>query len=243
MKCWASCLGDCSGVQSNEHYFSENLFKTGKVIVEGFPWLNGEKKEFGIAALTANILCEGHNNRLSPFDAEAGNVWEKLNKMNALQNYRDKFPNTKSWNFMSEKVDGINFERWVAKTAINLFCIVEKEGIWAMTKTKPREPPKEIVEAVYALKSFDKPIGLYIRASLGEKIEVGETVGFKAVFDRNKEFVAGIVMFKGIDFLLWFSTENALFLDNIPYHLPSLQFMHVYKNKYKHSHSLKFGWG
>lgn len=242
MKCWAECLGDCSGRQSNEHYFSANLFSTGKVIAEGFPWLNGKSKEFPISAMTANILCEGHNNRLSTFDAEAGVVWDKINKLNRLQNVRDQYPNTKRWNHVCETGNGRLFERWVAKTAVNMFCVLGQDSKWIDTGMAPLKPSIEIVEAIYGMREFEKPQGLYIRGSVGEKITVGETVGFRGLFDREKRFVGGYVTFKGIDFLLWFGKTSSIILDGIPYRLPSIQFMHVYKNKYRHSHSLKFDW-
>lgn len=211
-------------------------------MVEGFPWLDGKSKEFPIGAMTANILCEGHNNRLSPLDAAAGQMWDKINKLNKVENFRRQYPNTKRWTPISEKVDGNQFERWVAKTAINLFCVMEKDSRWIDSELPPIQPAKEIVECVYGMGNFDKPQGLYIRGSVGEKIVVGESVGFRALFDRSKCFVGGFVTFKGIDFLLWFGKEDSVILHDIPYRLPRIQFMHVYKDKYRYSHSLKFDW-
>jgi hypothetical protein len=240
MKCWAKSLGKCSSIQSGEHYISKTLWKTGKVIVEGFSWLKGEKKELPIAALTANILCKAHNEQLSPVDAHSDVVWGKMDRLNALENFRRGYPNTKYWTPVTEVVDGRLFERWLTKTAINLFCVTAKHELWAETKMKPMIPPPSIIRACYALGDLEKPQGMYVFADVGDKIAFQDAVGFEAIFDKEKCFVGAFIKFKGFKFLIWFSHEHPFFLTQIPHRVPRIQFMHVYKSKYRHSHSLKF---
>jgi hypothetical protein len=75
-RCYATVLDDCGGGMSREHYISRSLLEifTGHTpIVTGFPWQRaGEQLRTTAANLATNVLCETHNNALSPLDERAG---------------------------------------------------------------------------------------------------------------------------------------------------------------------------
>jgi hypothetical protein len=56
---------------SGEHLISKSQFgDSEKITVQGFPWCP-TPKEIPLLSAVANILCEAHNNALSPVDREA----------------------------------------------------------------------------------------------------------------------------------------------------------------------------
>jgi len=121
MPCWAECLGGCSDKMSREHLVSESLFPEGKVRVEGFPWCREAPKEIGIAGLTAKILCERHNNALSPIDTAGAAAFKAFEKTARLAATRERMK-PHHWNVVRDEINGPLFERWLLKTLINICC-------------------------------------------------------------------------------------------------------------------------
>ncbi len=115
MKCWASILGDCKGKQSREHYVTQALY-SGDVTATGLPWAKwGQMIELPIRAMSANILCVGHNNRLSQVDAEAVQFKDfVVSAIDALS------AGEISRNITYGTVDGKKLIRWLCKTICNL---------------------------------------------------------------------------------------------------------------------------
>ena len=68
--CYMSATNDCSERKSREHYISEAILaRFDKLKVSGMPWQEeGGSEFFSAKSLAANILCEKHNNALSPID-------------------------------------------------------------------------------------------------------------------------------------------------------------------------------
>jgi hypothetical protein len=69
-KCYMSATNNCSEGKSREHYISEAILRRfDGLTVSGMPWQRkGEAKSYPSNSLVANILCERHNNALSPID-------------------------------------------------------------------------------------------------------------------------------------------------------------------------------
>lgn len=69
-KCYLSATNNCSEGKSREHYISEAILaRFDKLTISGMPWQ--KKDDTGVyptKSLVANILCERHNNALSPID-------------------------------------------------------------------------------------------------------------------------------------------------------------------------------
>ncbi len=112
MNCWASQLGGCAGKQSREHIVSKGVFGSKRVEIKGFRWCADEFKTVAVARLWSNILCVGHNNALSPADAEAKRFKAELAE-------RVKTPRaTAGLEYIS--LDGQLFGRWLTKTYCNM---------------------------------------------------------------------------------------------------------------------------
>jgi hypothetical protein len=82
--CYAGSLADCAGGLSREHYFSDailRLFGDVDMKVSGMPWQKeGEQKILRAASLVSNVLCQKHNQRLSPLDKEAEDFFNTIYK-------------------------------------------------------------------------------------------------------------------------------------------------------------------
>jgi hypothetical protein len=75
---------------SREHLVSQSIFPGGNIRVQGFPWCLGKVKEIAISGLTAKILCERHNNDLSPVDEAGVRAFSTFREMRRLVNVREK---------------------------------------------------------------------------------------------------------------------------------------------------------
>jgi hypothetical protein len=110
--CWGSLVDPCSGRPSREHVVSKCLL--GKIVhVRGFNWCSTELVPVGANNITARCLCEGHNNRLSPCDAEAVRVQGALSWMTSSPSHSDRQADGRF-------INGPRFAKWCAKTACNL---------------------------------------------------------------------------------------------------------------------------
>lgn len=78
--CYARDLNDCSSKLSREHYVSRVLLlEIGPApLLSGPSFLAGQEKRLPASALTAKVLCDRHNNLLSPLDLEAARVFRAL---------------------------------------------------------------------------------------------------------------------------------------------------------------------
>lgn len=82
-QCYAAGTGDCSKKISREHYISETVLKElgDTVSVLGPRWHgSGERRNYTLPNLTAKVLCERHNSRLSRLDREAGQLFRFLRR-------------------------------------------------------------------------------------------------------------------------------------------------------------------
>lgn len=116
-KCYARSLSDCSTKISREHYISAALLESAGPIntFEGFGWAKGKEVTLPTQAITANILCERHNNALSPLDSTAARIFRFLR--DAQEELGDPALRSIS-RFTLES--GPIFERWMLKTAWGL---------------------------------------------------------------------------------------------------------------------------
>ena len=180
MRCWASCLGDCSNGISAEHYVSDGIFDAESVTLVGFPWCRDEPKTIGLSSAVANILCSTHNSALSDFDNEAA----KLSKF-LVDTYR--LPQINH----SIALNGYLLEKWALKTFLNLGYLQ------ALHREQPNrlEPPESLVRYIYRNASVSSGIGLYhVSGSIGPSdLEAG--LSWNAIRTvQQPDQVAGITM-------------------------------------------------
>ncbi len=181
-KCWARSLGDCSGKLSGEHYVSACLFPSGKAIVKGFPWCRDEAKTIGLSSLTRNILCRGHNSRLSELDTAMLNFFETLRESDRLTVLRTKL-RRKTWNVRRFEINRRLLERWFLKTLINLNF--GQDLRFGDTEEQPGVPPEELVRIAFGLSEFEGFAGMYTSVRPGESLGGPEGVSITTYTERE----------------------------------------------------------
>jgi len=117
---------------------------------------------------------------------------------------RDGVPKRYRRDFRGELV-----ERWVLKTAINLFVVNGGDKIWE-TGAEATEPPPRFVSAAFGRARLDHPQGLYNWAgtALGDKISITRELRFTPVVRDTNVFVGGHFILAGLSFLIWLSDAN-----------------------------------
>ena len=118
--CYMHSTANCSENLSREHYFSETVMEqlhSEFINLEGAPWLaEGEKKTYGIKALTAKILCERHNNAFSPLDEIGGHAMRQIT--DAVNYATRKSHSERTQHFI---ISGEGFEQWTVKVLAGIY--------------------------------------------------------------------------------------------------------------------------
>jgi hypothetical protein len=199
VQCWASCLGNCSPVQSREHYISKGLFDTDSVRVVGLPWCKTEEKAIGVASAVAKILCKTHNEALSPLDTEAIKLFDCVREWSRLREVRATLP-PGALRVRERRIDGLLVERWFLKTLVNMVKVQTQEMFWSGTAIA-REPGREVIEACFGLAPIVAPRGLHAAAAPGQPVNSRDSVSFTAINDTITNSVGGgLFEFRGLRF-------------------------------------------
>ena len=199
-KCWAAPCGGCGGGPSREHLLSKCLFPEGVVHVSGFDWCKGETKSVGINRLGRQILCKAHNSALSETDLEAKKA------VSLFQRYR---PPTKDDPLGDNIVDGHKFERWLLKTAINLFYTSNLLIGVGMNRSNPGLPSPYLIDVAFGKIPFSHQMGVYFLVPEGETLhQVSEIISIPLIKDGH---------IGGFYFEL---RSQAVFLNLFPGHAP-----------------------
>lgn len=127
--CYAALTSDCKGKLSNEHWISKGVLvdaSDGKrVRIGGLPWQpEGRIDHLPPSTLGSNILCERHNNSLSPLDAHAAHAFKVMDNF-----YIDQIGKNDLGGNHIDLVHGEHLERWLLKM------------IWGATAAFPTVPP------------------------------------------------------------------------------------------------------
>jgi hypothetical protein len=199
-KCWASILGNCSSKITREHIVSESLFATDVVTARGFSWCDGGEKTIGMSSLTAKILCERHNNELSPLDAAASQAFTTFRELARLYEVRLKMK-ARRWTVVHDRIDGRLLERWFLKTLINM-CIDSSERIGPQSVCAG-VPDESLVKIAFGRDSFHGRAGLYGAGHAGQNIRCAEELHAN-VLVKNAQVIGGaLFQFRGFCFLLF----------------------------------------
>lgn len=207
-KCWAACLGNCGVKASREHLVSQSLFIGESVRVQGFPWCRETPKEIGLSRLTAKILCEHHNNSLSPVDDAGARAFAVLREMRRLANVRERMK-PQRWNIIRHRIDGPLLERWFLKTLINLCC--DRDYPIGLESRVAGRPTERIVRIAYGLESFTDQAGLYFVIRSGMQVVSTDTVSFVPLIKHRAHVEGGVFSFRGLRFLLFLEPEGPPF--------------------------------
>ena len=113
--CYAATTSDCKGKLSNEHWLSKGVLVDAsdgkKVRIGGLPWQpEGRIDDLPPNTLGSNILCERHNNSLSPLDAHAAHAFRTMDAF-----YIDQITKDDIGGSQIDLVHGEHLERWLLK--------------------------------------------------------------------------------------------------------------------------------
>ncbi len=251
-QCWAKSLGDCQGKLSKEHTFSATVLDELQIEVTS-PATNQLPRTFGIASLSAKILCKEHNSRSSPLDSAAGKFREVMDECTRLASVRREMPPRKSWTTHLFEVDGPLIERWFLKTLINVEqTFPNPSSCWERGSVE-RQPSEHLVRMVYGQLNFSDGTGLH--AVVHEGLYQSYRRVFQCttkVIDPGGVIVAGAFSFYGLNLALVLDPElpgQSLAVEGTsPEHLANgTAMLHPHKLWfYVHgakSHAIRFNWG
>jgi hypothetical protein len=196
---------DCSQQLSREHYISEAvLLQIDKTLrVSGMPWQQpGEALTTGVGSLTAKILCQRHNNALSPLDAEAGIFFSHLKDV--LTELRRK---TLSRRPTFRLASGEALELWMLKVACGFyFAVGAKEGV-RLSTTHTIDMAK--VQRAFFARGWDERAGLYLRGAPGTTFTAANRARFSPLsLDHEARFSGVMASLLGFDMELLFDTKG-----------------------------------
>jgi hypothetical protein len=208
MKCYAASLGNCSDIQSKEHYTSKGLFTNEIITIAGQNFLNGEHKELPLKALGLKILCKYHNERLSSLDVIGIDFFRSLTKARQHQLEVAKLSRGKLWNKITFSVNAAALEQWMAKMAVGVL-FENPTGFWHINNLPAITPPIEIIEAIYGMSDFKYPMGLYSINAEGDIGQDEERVDIQTLTHTDTNGYMGcMINLRNVHFLMWLSSEE-----------------------------------
>jgi len=155
-KCYVHGNGSCSRKISKEHFISENLLRqielNGTAKIAGFAWQKPETFDIrGIKhkSLAPKILCEYHNNALSPLDSTMGEFSKVIGDF-------DRALSPSVANLVSErkKFSGSDIEGWMLK------CLI---GMTASNNLKTANIKPECLALLFGSIDWPEGWGLYFK--------------------------------------------------------------------------------
>ncbi len=151
-RCFARELQDCSHKITGEHFISRGvlqLFGSTAVTVSGFPWmLKNQRKEISVASLTGKMLCNRHNESLSPLDSLAADFFSFF-----VSDWtsKDDVP------FLTR---GYDIERWMLKVLCGL--VASGNATMEGERFSNWTPPLEWLEILLGKSDVKEPAGLHV---------------------------------------------------------------------------------
>lgn len=205
MTCWAESLGNCSDKISREHIITDGMFPAPTLHVKGLPWCMEEFREVSVANFVKKILCEYHNNNLSPVDTAGIQVINAFRTEVQLNNARSKM-NPIRWTVRTFKIDGNGLERWCLKTLINMAA----EGQYKMGEDSEviGQPSSRLVRIAFGQEKFEHRAGLYGLGRVGSNWNLGESFRVIPYGNDRGILMGGLFGIFGYQFLLALEEEG-----------------------------------
>jgi hypothetical protein len=202
-KCYARHLGNCNH-KSQEHFISKSILTIiGKLQVKGFPWTEpGMTAPASARSLTAAVLCERHNSRLSDYDSEAAALFSHLKLLDSKATPEELMTTPDVF-----IVDGLRLEKWLLKA----MCGIMSSGNFMVDQksTGKIQPSQYLVDLLFASQPWRAGIGLYLNYEKQMRVNAMRGIGFEPVLVMagSHEDIAGIDMwFWGFPFRGLFAT-------------------------------------
>jgi hypothetical protein len=188
--CWAESLGGCSDKISREHLVSRSFFTAPSVSVKGLSWCKLEEKTIGVDSAVAKILCERHNNQLSPVDLAAHKFAQVLRQHTRL--YTERVNTGASGPYRRFWIDARLLERWMLKTLINLYV----GGSMTIGRGPGRlgQPTHELVKAAFGERRLGGGFGMHIASHANMALTLGEHLQMAPLILTDKAEIHGALL-------------------------------------------------
>ena len=193
--CYGAPLGDCSGPLNREHFVSKHLLKQleegGVLQVTGYPHgHNVGTLLMSAESMSAKVLCESHNRRLSNVDTEGGRFL--LAFFSAHVGLLEEKLTTDIMNVF----DGPLIERWMLKYGCGLLASGQA-GV-GMERVHRTHPPLEFLRALYGLEALPDEWGLYTRPSnsiaVMEQKDIALSLYLPPLQPTGRRAVSGVIV-------------------------------------------------
>lgn len=145
-------LRDCSPTISREHYVSRSLLEQlAELGIAGAGWQPADEiKDVSAMSLTVKVLCERHNNSLSPLDAEAARLFRTLRDFDA--GFRESVAAPTSEEVI---INGADVERWMLKA-------VAAMALGGVVRTPALRSDTPWLEVLFGYRDWPAGWGLYV---------------------------------------------------------------------------------
>jgi hypothetical protein len=201
-KCYASIDQNCSIKISKEHFISVALLKqihVNKIVkVAGLKWQQKETlNEVPLARLASSILCERHNNALSPLDEHMGLFSQTIGEFDADLQLSDSAEASEQRNF-----SGDDIERWMVKCLLGL--TVSKN-----LNTSKLQP--ECVDLLFANIDWPDGWGLYFSELNAKPVHHSDSFLIETKVDpTRRQVIAADFFIRGVPFTLCLDKHDSL---------------------------------
>ncbi|MEP7340369.1 MAG: hypothetical protein ABI977_21740 [Acidobacteriota bacterium] len=193
-KCYANADRNCSTKISKEHYISETLLRqiqlNNTARVAGLKWQQKERfKEVPLSGLASFILCERHNNALSPLDSCMGSFSEVIRDYD-----RSLLTETSAQTSEQRNFSGDDIGRWMLKCLFGLAI----SGNLTTTNLKP-----ECTDLLYANIDWPEGWGLYFSAPLTSSLYHSDSFLIETLVDPARQLIlAANFVIRGVPLVL-----------------------------------------
>ena len=191
-RCYMSSTSDCGPRITKEHYVSHAVLGAmgDQIICSGLPWLSdGKTARFGKNSLTANVLCDRHNNALSPLDAAAAIFFSEL------RHVADQL-GRKAWSkkIRLRAIRGENLELWALKILMGIFHagIARSEG--RRLRDGFQLPFELYCGLLASQEKLVSPAGMYVQASSNHRYQLENAVAMAPLTSRPGNEAVGLWM-------------------------------------------------
>lgn len=220
-KCFAASTGDCSQKISREHYISENILKRfTNLHISGMPFQKpGSILKVSSSSLVANILCERHNNALSPLDATAGRAFDVIDQ--AARHAQKADADNRSRFYL---ISGDGLERWALKTLLGVyFANIAAIASNPVAKTHSVDA-EHLVAGLFADEMLPPPCGLYIHATPGDELRPDFKIAPLTPISGAAQLTGLRLVFSGLtlDLVVDFGGTGVAQVNMAPYFRPTV---------------------
>ena len=219
-RCYFRSYLSCSQKLSREHIVSHSVLKAiadANARISGAAWQQpGIENIISTQSLASKVLCEAHNNILSPLDNVAGAFVKMLLRLDGQLHGQPPFERF-------QIVSGFDVERWMLK----VYCGTMAAGIVRdHANARPTEDADQTkLNLLLGEPNWPPGWGLYANARFGDLFQITREVKFALFADAETNQPAGLGMIlAGFRFFLSLTHRflDATAADGAIYHLEAI---------------------